>query len=561
MALLDIEVPEIVVPRPEFRDGKPVAWPTLGPQIIRFLEDRFVYGPGTLKGEPYKVRNEFKYLILRAYEHYPEGHTVKYGKKEYNLSGRRRFKKVILSLPKGSAKSELMAILALLELHPEAPIRFNGYDPKAPGGMAPGRSILSPYIPMLAPTLDQLKDLAYGAAMEIANLIDDAPIFHPTEARILIRGERDSKIIPIAASPNAADGAKTTFQAVDETHRLTEDRHIDTVTTMEQNLSKRKADDPWQLTTTTAGNPNQPSVALREFEYGMKIYKGLVKDPDTFFYHRGTTDANAKFDTMENRLIALEEASGPEAAEFRDLISVAKQWDEPDSDHAYLERVWCNRWIKSAKSAFDVQAFKKLGNPNMIIEPGSRVTLGFDGAQIEDSTAIVMTEIDTGIQNLVGLWERPDDVDEWRVPVGEVNATIHALFEDYDVWALYADPPYWQSALSDWEGIWEGKVIEWPTRNMNKMYYAIRDYEEAINAGELGHNDNQSLTDHISAAGRNYTNQFDDEGKEKYRLTKVAKGRKFDAAMAAILSWKARLDAMAKQQHVPVEAARPWRMR
>ena len=45
------------------------------------------------------------------------------------------------------------------------------------------------------------------------------------------------------------------------THRMFDDRHHKAVQTMENNLTKRMVDDPWQLVTTTAGDPNEPSVA------------------------------------------------------------------------------------------------------------------------------------------------------------------------------------------------------------------------------------------------------------------------------------------------------------
>ena len=457
--------------------------------------------------------------------------------------------------------TELMAIVALLELHPDAPIRFAGYDHEAEGGLAPGRSVMSPFIPLLAPTLEQLKDLAYGAAMEIVKDIDDAALFDPNKERIMINGEGESKIIPVAASAGRLDGQKPTFQGIDESHRMVEDRHIAAVTTIENNLKKRFADDPWQLSTTTAGDPSEPSMALREFQYGMKIAEGKIKDPTTFFYHRATSDENAKFDTMENRIKALKEASGPEAAKFRDLFSVAKEWDDENADHSYLERVWCNRWVQSSTSAFDAKKFRELGDESLKIAPGSTIVLGFDGAISDDSTALVATEIETGIQNLVGIWEKPEGATRWQVPVGEVNAVMEDMFEFYDVLKLYADPPYWQESISKWAGRWEKRVVEWPTRNETHIYYALRAYSEAINMGEVGHDNNQALIDHIAASGKNLLNRYDDEGKQKYRLAKRQRDKKIDAAMAAVLSWQARLDALSEGAQEEEEQYVPRRIR
>lgn len=457
--------------------------------------------------------------------------------------------------------TELLALICLAELHPDAPVRFDGYDPEAPGGLAPGRPVASPYIPLLAPTKEQLDDLAFGVASEVALLMDDSDLFDVNKERIMRVGEADSKIVPIANNPGAADGKKPTFQAIDEPHRLTQDRQIQTYTTMGENLPKRYADDPWQLSVTTAGDPSEDSIARRDFLHGMRIYKGEIEQPRMFFYHRGTTDENAKFDTMGQRMRALKEASGEEASKFRDLRSVALKWDEESSDKAYLERVWCNRWIKSAKSAFDVKAFNALGDPSLVIEPGSRVTLGFDGSVNQDSTALVMTEISTGIQNIIGLWERPEGVKEWSVPVGEVDEAVDFCFNNFEVVLMHADPPYWQSYLSKWEGKYGNRVREWPTRTTIKMYYAIRAYEEAIESGALGHNDDERFKRHIASAGKNMLGRFDDEGKEMYRLAKVSEGRKYDVAMAAILSWDARSAALAMGETSTPEAFEPWRIR
>lgn len=444
--------------------------------------------------------------------------------------------------------TELMAIISLTELHPDAPVRFNGYDPNALGGLAPGRSIVSPFIPLLAPTKEQLNDLAYGAVMVIAQESDeDAMIFDVNKERIMVVGEAESKIVPVASQGNRLDGLKPTFQGIDEPHRLFEDRHRDAYRTMVNNLPKRKVDDPWQLTCTTAGDPSEPSIARDHYRLGVRMYEGLVEEPNTFFYHRGTSDENAKFDTMGERMRALREASGEEASQFRDLRAVAAMWDDEGNDKAYLERVWCNRWVQSSANAFDTDAFRALGDEGLYISPGATVTLGFDGAVTDDSTGLVVTEVDTGVQNLIGLWEKPRQGGEgWTVPVAEVNAMVEYCFETFDVFSFYYDPPYWQEAGAMWDEKYPGRVIEWPTRNLNKIYYATRAYQEAIANGELAHNGDGDFVRHIANAGRNEVNSLDEEGRRKFRLAKLAPHRKYDAAMAAILSWQARLDAIKK---------------
>lgn len=553
---------EIITPQPD-RDegGNPIIWPSLGPQVCAFLEERFCYGPGPLRGQPYKIRDDIYYILYRAYEHYPEGYSLEYDGEVIELGGRRHFNKVAVSLPKGSSKTEVMALVAVLELHPDAPVRFAGYDTSAPGGMAPGRSVNSPFIPLLAPTKDQLNDLAYGAAQVIASDIEDSDLFDITNDRIMLQGESESKIIPVAADPKRLDGLKPTFQGIDEPHRLFTDRHRKSYDTMGNNLAKRAVDDPWELTCTTAGDPNEPSVARDQYQTGLKTAEGKIQVERTFFYHRQTSDANAKFDTMGDRIRALKESSGPEVAAYRDLFSVAAEWDKSGADKTYLERVWCNRWTQSSQTAFDADAFRALGDEELFIEPGALVTLGFDGAVTQDSTALVMTDVENGVQNLIGIWERPDEAETWRVPIEEVNDLVESVFESYNVWRMYCDPPYWQESISRWSGLFEGKIIEWPTRNLNNIYYAIRSYKEAIDSGDLAHNGDPDLLRHIANAGVNYMTQVDDEGYQKYRLSKITQDRKFDAAMAAILSWQARLDALKSGAENEVQVQVPMRIR
>src|SRR5690606_3636389 len=79
-------------------DKKP--WPTLGPQVCDWIEGNLCFGPGDLRGEPAFLEDEKRAFIWRMYEVYPKGHP---------LAGRRRFKRVGISLPKGTAKTEFAA--------------------------------------------------------------------------------------------------------------------------------------------------------------------------------------------------------------------------------------------------------------------------------------------------------------------------------------------------------------------------------------------------------------------------------------------------------------------
>lgn len=92
----------LVVPGPD-----PEPWPTLGPQVCDFIEERGVYGPGSLQGQPYVIDPEFRAFLYRSHEVYPKGHP---------WAGRRRFKRVGLSVRKGLAKTEKESLLSLIHI-------------------------------------------------------------------------------------------------------------------------------------------------------------------------------------------------------------------------------------------------------------------------------------------------------------------------------------------------------------------------------------------------------------------------------------------------------------
>ncbi|WNM69836.1 terminase large subunit [Rhodococcus phage Apiary] len=541
---------KIEIPR---SDG--IEYPTLGPQVCDFIEERFCFGPGSLQGQKAKLHPDQRRVLYRAYEHHPFG-TLADGMK---LDGFRRFQRVAWSVRKGSAKTELLAWVVACELHPEAPVRFTGYDQQAIGGLKTGRAVNNPYIPMLAYTKDQVSELGYGALMSILETCDDADMFDIGLGRIIRLnefGRPDGKAVPLAGSPSALDGARTTMQALDETHRLYTDLHKAAIETMLNNLPKRPMEDPWQFSTTTAGEPGQNSYAEDEYKEGLANFEGKKHSRNFYFLHRQAPDGS-KFETMEQRMKAIWEATGPGVRDWTRFDQIAAQWDREGADKAYLERVWTNRWTQTANQAFDKKMFETLAT-NWQIKPGAFVTLGFDGARFNDSTAVVMTEISTGFQQLLGFWEKPEDWEttapqdengkpmRWQVPTEEVTRCVLDAMEKYEVWRLYADPPHWVEQVADWAGTYPDEVREFWTKDPTRMYYAIKAFESAMETGKLSHNGDPDLVRHIGNAGKRPTRGVDADGNPMFILAKITQERKYDAAVAAILSWQARKDAIAE---------------
>lgn len=522
-------------------------WPTLGPQLCDFIEEHGRYGPGPRQGERYEVEPEFRAQLYRAYEVYPKGHP---------RAGRRRFKRVVLSMRKGTAKTEKAMQVALAESHPDGPVRADGFDAY---GIPVGRGVPSnPYIPLLAYTKDQVEDLGYMVLKDILEHSDLGEDYDIGEERILLldgRGREAGKIVGLSGSPNSRDGARTTFQHFDETHRMYLPKLVEAHSTMQANIYKIVAADAWSLATTTAPEPGQGSVAEGDMAYAELIRDGKVDDPQLFFFHRQASETalqpkgDAKQPTPEQVREALLEASGPAVAWSGDIDALTSHYFEPSTDRGYFCRVWLNWSNPSETRAFDVTRWDELTHPELLIPPGAPVSLGFDGSRFNDATALVVTGIESGHQVLLGLWEKDPLDDDWQVPRDEVTSRVETAFETWKVVRFYLDPPDWDEEIKAWAGRWgKRKVVEWWTNRHKLMAYAMRSYRDAMQNGDLSHDGNPAFRRHIANSHRVDLNIFDDNGQPLWVIQKDRRNspNKIDAAMAGCLSWEARLDAIAE---------------
>jgi phage terminase large subunit-like protein len=315
--------------------------------------------------------------------------------------------------------------------------------------------------------------------------------------------------------------------------------------TMLNNLAKRKMADPWVLEITTAPEPGLGSVAEGTMEYAKAVHEGRIKDAGLLYFHRQASDDH-DLTTEEGARAAVIEASGPAAA-WRDIDAIVTLWKDPTTDRSFWERVWCNRLVQSSSQAFSIEQWRGLVKENPV-KRGDLITLGFDGAVSDDATGLVATHVPSGHQWVVGVWECPPGRDDWKVPVGEVDAAVRATFEQYDVWRFYADPYWWQPSIAIWQGLFDEKrVIPWDTTNRKQMAYALDSFRSAMAEGILSHDDDPTFQRHIANARRAELKGWrNEEGKALWLIRKERPDspQKIDLAMAAVLSWEARTDAI-----------------
>ena len=126
-------------------------------------------------------------------------------------------------------------------------------------------------------------------------------------------------------------------------------------------------------------------------------------------------------------------------------------------------------------------------------------------------------------------------------------------FRRYKVVGFYADPAKdWRSHINAWEARFGGKVkvkasanhpFEWwmtgGRSHLNQR--ALEAFEGAVRNGDISHDGSYRLTSHMLNARRRIRHAKLTLGKEHdYSPNKI------DAAVAAVLAFQARLDAVAK---------------
>jgi hypothetical protein len=519
---------------PAYDPGKP--WPTLGPQVCDWVEQRLVFGPGIRLGEPAELDGDTRHLICRMYEVHPKGSR---------LAGRRRFRRGGVSFRKGSAKTEKGAWICAAELHPEAPVRCDGFDAR---GEPVGIGLIDPYIPIIATTEDQTEELGFGALLRMLERCELGEDFDLGLERI-VRVDGTGKCEAVAGSPNPLDGHRTTFEWADETHRLSSPRHRGAVQVMYQNLPKQI--DAWMLETTTAPEPGAGSVAEDTWDYAEQVDAGKRKDSTLFFFHRQAKDGYDLKNEKEVRAAVIE-ASGEDIARWSNIEGIIEAWRDPQTDLRYWERVWLNRKVQSSAQVFDMILVRSQRAARRRRLPARRtpIAIGFDGSRSQDTTGFIGTVIETGYQFVIAAWERPTDLaedEEWEVPVDEVEQVIEDAFDFWRVSKAYCDPYYWEPQVDGWYGKWPKQIARFHTNQHRKMAFTLAGYLSAWQAKEITHDGTEIFLRHLANARKVRLNLTDDQGEKLFVMGKERRGspNKMDLAMGGCLSWAARGGAIA----------------
>jgi hypothetical protein len=406
------------------------------------------------------------------------------------------------------------------------------YEPGEPMGM----SWPTPLIQITAYSEESTEN-TYDA---LRPMIDEGPLHDliPKTGEEFIRLPGGGRIDTVTSSAPSRLGQRVTFVPQDEVGIWTVSNKMTKVAdTQYRGLSGMGGR---ASLTSNAWDPSEHSVAQQQFESpAADVYRQFVQPPKTLSY--GDRKERRKIHRLVYPPDVLREAGG-----HLDLDAIENEAaDLVERDAAQAARFYGNLLVAGAGKAFDIERWNALADPDHIVPVGAAITLGFDGSRFDDATALIGTEIASGYQWPLGIWQPLADR---PVPVEEVDLAVHAAFTGWDVWRMYADPPKWESWIAKWAGEFgRERVEEWWTNRLRPMAFAMAAYELAVTAGDLSHSGDETFGAHIGNAVRHYLGFRDDNDRPLWVIRKEHPGSplKIDAAVAGSLSWEARNDAIA----------------
>lgn len=509
-------------------------FPTLGYQVADLIHSSCVIPDGPHMGEPFILTDEQLRTLLHHYRIDPETGRFTY------------FRGTQLVRPQKWGKGPLSAALICAEAHPQGPVVFDGWDAN---GEPVGRPFATPHIQVTAVSIDQTDNI-FRALLPMIELGPLADVF-PDTGLGRVNLPTGGLIEPVTAAARSRLGQRITLSVQDQTESWVESNGGHALAdNQRRGLAGMKG--RW-FSTPNAWNPVEDSVAQRTGESKAPgVYLDDV-DPGP-----GSVRNKADRKRMLKKVYGDSATKPRKDAEWEPWIELDRIDAECEAlveyDPAQVEQWFLNRKIAQEGAAFDpAQITKQSRGPDNapVIEPGSTIVIGVDGARYQDAIAAVACDVKTGHIWELAIIERPAHLPwdaEYEHDFAFVDAAVRQAFETYNVWRAYCDPHLIDNLLQGWRNSFGDKrVIDWTTNRHKPIAWAVRHFEQALMGGDITFNkDDELLLSHLRHARKRIVPVRDNNENKMHTLAKPAKdsSEKIDGAMAAVLAYEAAGDCV-----------------
>jgi hypothetical protein len=502
--------------------------PSLGGAVGNWIQDHVAIPDGDRRGERFLLTDDQWNFLLHFYALDERGEFV------HRRGG-------MYVRPAKQGKSPLAAAIVLAEA--SGPTRFAGWKKGEPIG----KPHPSPWIQIAAVSEDQTANTwrALLPMLQLGDLSYEIEDVGLTRVNLPLGG----RIEFVTAAHRSRVGQRVTFAVLDELgFWLPGNRGHDLHDAIARNLAGMGGR---FLGTTNAWATDEESVAQRLAGADAGIHVDDIEPPPFSIRNKAERRKALRhvYGASASGCEAQGNAEGP-ISPWIDLDRIEAEVSALiDRDEAQARRFFFNAKLAADVAAFDPRRWEELAAPRRV-ERGTLITIGVDGARFSDALAIIATEVETGYQWPLVIVERPDGASEdYEHDFDQVDVVVLEACEHFEVWRIYCDPQHIDPLVARWQGRWgERKVLPWYTNRPRAIAFAVRRFAEALAAGDLSHSGDPTFARHIRNAARRKVNVHDDDHRQLWTIAKDRRGspRKMDAAMAAVLSWEARSDALAE---------------
>jgi hypothetical protein len=512
--------------------------------------------PAVEEYEPFIPYREQEDFILRWYEIDP-------------LTGRFRYGRSLLGRPRGWGKSPLLGGLCIVE--GMADVLFDGWDADGQPVGKPWSTVRTPLVHVAAVSEDQTSN-TWQPMMEM--LREEAPLhdtYRGVEPFDTVVNLPRGKIEKRTSSGRTVKGAPTTFAVLDQTEEWVPSNGGPALA---QKIRTNTAKNGGRtIESPNAYIPGDGSVAERSAETAVAAAEGRTRIEQPILWDHRESPPDTDLTDRDSLIAALRVSYGdssghpdgcvihdpPCAPGHVDLeAQIAIIWD-PATDVQTARSDYLNQITFATNSWLSEPEWRGCKAEDEVVTPRDAVTLGFDGSRGRakgkpDASALIGCRVKDGHLFKIAVWEADEDPrswESWEAPVEDISSTVADAFKRYNVVGFYADPGKdWRSHINEWEAKYSSKVkvkgtaahpFEWwmTGGRSGLVQRAIEQMESAVRNQDLTHDGSLALTRHVLNARRRFT-------RDKLSLSKENdySARKIDAAVAAVLAFQCRLDAL-----------------
>ena len=521
--------------KPEF----PGEFPTLGYEVLEWMSDMLAM-PDRADYEPFILTPEQANFILNYYRIDP-------------LTGKRIYRRAVWSRPKGSGKSPLMGAIGICEAL--APVLFDGWDANGRPVGKPWAEVRTPLVQFAAVNEEQTRN-AFDPLLE---MLRQGPVLDyydidPMETFVALPKGR---IEYITAAATSKEGAKPVFAALDQTEGwIRSNGGVNLAAVLRRNAGKIGGT---TIETPNAYRPGMGSVSEATAEYHASIKEGRAREEGLLYDHReapSDTDMADK-DSLYKGLLHVYGDSAEENGGWVDLGRIMQEIWDPATDPQDARQFYLNQVTHASDSWMSRPELMGAADSTVVIPDGERVVLGFDGSKGRsrgkaDATALVGMSVDSKHLFTIKVWERSDaDPQDWSPNPAEVDAVVRETFQKFNVLGFYADPSGWTGQIAQWEADFgrrlrvkasrDAPISAWPRGKDTKVSEHVEKLRQALVMREITWDGGSALMRHILNARRRST-------RTGYLLYKQFPDSpdKIDAAYAAVMAYKAYIDALSR---------------